>query len=122
MTIVLFINAMDAKEKLVLKFFNRVIKYIKSDNIEDLTDFEEIDRRYLIDNEIREIIDEMHDDLRKKIPEMSSTYYRRNSVKEFNLVYMRGLCKAIGKKFVVNDIRIVRKRILKVYHMYSIRE
>jgi hypothetical protein len=108
------------KNKIALKFFNRVLDELDMDEIDELTEFKNVDRKLLVKPGIREIIDEMHSEISKKVVEMKMTYYRRNSVKEFNLVYIRGLCTALGKRISIKTKKIVKKRVLTLQYYYSI--
>jgi hypothetical protein len=105
--------------KLVLKFFNRVLDELDIDEIEDLKDFKNIDRTKLITSEIREIIEDMHSEL-KVILEAKMAYYKRNKVSEFNLVYMRALCKSIDMRFASKSKNKLKNNVMKTYALYSI--
>jgi hypothetical protein len=106
--------------KLVLKFFNRVLDELDMDEIDDLRDFKNIDRKLLIKPEIREIIEDMHSDIKDNICDAKVVYYKRNNVKEFNLVYMRALCKGIGMRFTAKRVNKMKNYLMSVSYLYYI--
>jgi hypothetical protein len=107
-------------KKIALEFFNRVLCELDMNEIKYLKDFKDIDRKKLIEPEIREIIDEMHPRIKKLNDEARLAYYKRETSKEFNLVYMRALCKGIGMKFSTWRKNVLRKGILTTHTYYSV--
>jgi hypothetical protein len=107
-------------EKLVLKFFNKVLKLIEMDEIKTLTDFKDVDRKKLINPKINDIIEEMHPKFKELLENVKKTYYKKEITKEFNLVYMRALCKGIDMKFSVRKITRSKNSYLTTYSLYSI--
>jgi hypothetical protein len=109
-------------EKLVLKFFNRTLKVLEMNEIKKLTDFKDIDRKKLINPKINEIIEDMHPKFKKLLKNVKLVYYRKDSSKEFNIVYMRALCKGINMKLSIRRITVSKNSHLSSCSLYSIIE
>jgi len=116
------IDKSTSKYKILLKFINKILVNIDKDEIDDLTDFKNIDRLDIIKPKNKEILDKMAHRLYKYFAKKSNFYRKTPSIV---LIIIRGLCKQIGLRFVSKQRetgeRINNKYYRRTHMFYSIK-
>lgn len=84
----------DDKYKLALKFVNVILKNIGRDEVNDLTEFKNVDREDIIKDVNKVSLDAMANELFDKFNKKKCGYYRKTDAIVLNC--LRGMMKEIG--------------------------
>ena len=113
------------KYKVALKFINKILENIKKDQIDDLTDFKNIDRLDIIKPENKIVLEEMESEIFKHFSKIKCGYYRKSEAGDnYTINCLRGMIKIIGLK--LNFIQkeqvetIDNKKYKRTHLIYSI--
>lgn len=82
------------KYKILLKYVNGILKNMNKNEIDDLTDFKDIDRLYIIKDENIKLLNSLAPELFKYFNKDKCGFYRKT--KNIALNVLRGMCKEIG--------------------------
>jgi len=107
------------KYQFALKFVNKLLKNMKKSEINDLTDFKDIDRDDIITEKNTEMLTKMENELYMYFDKTLCGYYRKTDT--YVLTTLRAITKTLGLKlnYVHKDITIsVNHR--KKFIFYSI--
>ena len=116
------IDKTSSKYIIALKFVNNILKNLDKSEINDLTDFKDIDREDIIKTENKELVETMQSELFKKgnFDKGKCGFYRRSQVKTYILTLLRYICLDLGFKFTYTEKRIQKNTIAKSYYHYNI--
>lgn len=89
----------DSKYKTALKLINKILINIDKDQIDDLTNFIDIDRNLIISDKNKNELVKMEKELFKHFDKKKFGWYSRSSVKNYILSFLRHMCNDIGLKF-----------------------
>ena len=112
------------KYKLVLNIINKLLENLGKDTIDDLTQFNKIDREDIILEKNKKILDDYQDEILKHFEKNEIGYYRKNKNKNYILTFLRHACDVIGLKFGYIQTQcpetILDKKFRRTHFLYSI--
>ena len=107
------------KYKLALQLVNKILINIAQSQIDDLTDFRDIDREDIIKDVNNEALKSMQTELFKVFDKQKCGFYRKGDCMVLN--WLRGICKDLGLAFVNRKVtKVVHSKIYSHY-LYSIK-
>jgi len=115
------------KQKLALIFFNKMLETINADKhvpINDLTEFKDINRDFIIGENCLNVFDDMLPDILKVYTKCEIRNFDRKKTKNYILTICRILCAHIGYKFEFmqkdSNFVIDGNKYRKAIYLYSI--
>lgn len=109
------------KYKIALKFVNKILKNLKMNQIDDLTQFKNIDREYIISDINKKTLTDMEKEIYKYFDKRTCGWYNRKYIENYILTFMRKICSELGYEFKWKQKNIQRKSINKTHVFYSIK-
>ena len=106
------------KYKLLLKYVNGILKNMNKDEIDDLIDFQNIDRTYIIKKENIDLLNKLAPDLFKCFNKDKCGYYRKT--KNIALNCLRGMCKEIGLTLKYKTRNVLKDHYMETFSQYHI--
>lgn len=85
---------------IVLKIINKILENIGKNPIDDLINFTNIDRIYIIKNENNQFLYDQEKEIFKIFDRAKCGWYRRKTTKNFILTFLRYICDEIGLEFI----------------------
>ena len=110
------------KYKVALKFVNKILVNLEKDEIDDLTDFKDIDREDIIKDVNKKALDDMEKEILKHFEKKECSWYRRNETSHYILTFLRKVCSILGfsfsyyKKDITENINGKNYRKTHVYY------
>lgn len=112
------IDKTSQKYKLLLELINGILKNLNKDQVNDLTDFKNINRLDIIRKDNVILLEEMTNKLFKEFDKSNVGYYRKGQ--NWVLNCLRGMCKNIGLKLQkTQKAKSIKSRIVTQF-FYSI--
>ena len=105
--------------KMALKLVNAILKNLNKDQIDDLTDFKDIDREDIIKDDNKKLLKEMEGELFPLFNKVKCGYYRKSDNSVLNC--LRGMCREIGLKMTYWERNIQKNSQVKTHTYYSIK-
>jgi len=109
------------KYKIALKFINKILINLKKDELDDLTNFKNIDRENIILDINKKTLNDMEKEIFKYFDKAKCGYYRRNDTKHYILTFLRCICNDLNLSFSYykKDItEIVNNKNYRKTHVY----
>ena len=108
------------KYKIALKFINQILQNIGKTQITDMTEFKRISRDDIIKDINKKTFELMESELFKYFDKRTCGWYRRKTIKDSILPFIRGMCKELGYllKYVSGSIQ--KNNYTKTHQLYSI--
>lgn len=89
----------DDKQKIVLKFLNKILVNIGKEEIEDLTDFKDIKREDLLKQKNIDLIETMEKEIFKCFKKGQIDYHRKKTLKTYLLTLIKRMVSHCGFEF-----------------------
>ncbi|ARF08062.1 hypothetical protein Catovirus_1_112 [Catovirus CTV1] len=105
---------------ILLKLINSILTNLKMNNVDDLTEFKNVDRDDIIKEENINTYNKMEKDLFKYFDKKKCQWYRRTQIKNYILSFIRAACEDIGLNFTYVTKNKTKNNIVKSYVYYSI--
>lgn len=116
----------DSKRVIALKFINKILTNIGKDQIDDLTDFIDIDRDLIIKDKNKAIVDEMESEITKHFDKKKIGYYNRTKVKTIIITYLKGMIDHLNlimeSREVENYVQVDGLKYRKTKILFTIKE
>ncbi len=106
------------KYKVLLEFVNGILKNIGKDEIDDLTKFVKIDRRDILKEENKVLLENMKDKLFEHFDKQKSGYYKKSQA--FVLNVLKGFCRQLGLKIICTRKQTSKNYKVKMIFYYTI--
>ncbi len=107
------------KYKILLKFINKILVNIDKDEINNLTQFVNVDRLDIIKPENKVILDEMAKELFIHFNKKKCSYYKKTNNIVTNCI--RGMCKEAGLTLVRQKKSVYEKLYTRAVYLYTIK-
>ena len=85
------------KYKVALKFVNKILVNLEKDEVDELTEFKNIDREDIIKEINKKSLKEMEDDIFKQFDKTKCNFYRQTDTVVLSV--LRGIMKQLGYDF-----------------------
>lgn len=108
------------KYKIALKFINNLLKNIGKKEINDLTEFKNINREDIIRPINVTMLENMMDVILKYYGKNEIGWYRKEIVKNYILAFIRCICRELNFKFTVKKRNKQTNCHIKLQNLYSI--
>ena len=110
------------KYKITLKFVNKLLAKMGENQIEDLTEFRNIDRLDIIKHENKIVLEEMEEEIFKHFNKVKCGYYRKDKSGDgYTLNCLRGMTKEVGLKLHKDRKDIYEGKFRRIGMIYSIK-
>jgi len=106
------------KKQIALKFVNRILRNLGRHEINELSEFKNINKLEITKNDNITIVSDLENEIYKTFGKHECGYYRRSLTCKHLITMLRGMCKNLGYKFL-GKRRFDTKRNV-TYHIYSI--
>lgn len=107
------------KYKLLLKFINSILINIGKSQVDDLTEFKDIDREDIIKDVNKQTLNAMEKELFKTFDKKKCGYYRKTDSIVLNC--LRGMCKEVGLDLFNRKLSRTLKCKVSSHYLYTIR-
>lgn len=114
----------DGKYQVTLKFLNKILANLGKEEINDITEFKNIDRLDIISDINKDIFDDMKDEILEHFEKTSINYYQRSAVTSYSLTLLKKMVPQIGyvaistKKDITERVNNIAYR--RTHYFYSI--
>jgi hypothetical protein len=114
------INKDTEKYRVVLKFVKSILSNIGKENIEELTQFVNIERESINSDENVALLKAMENEFFPLFTKTKSTYYKKGKNPVLN--FLKEILKDIGYKMCSRDYKKQQNRIVKCTTLYTIKQ
>lgn len=112
------------KYKLLLEYVNKILKNVDAekykDDIDDLTDFKNIDRNQIVSEENTKIFEDMTEVFCEVFNKDKCGFYRNKNSPNKALNCLRGMVKEIGHEFPRKKYNVSKDKYFRSAYCYSI--
>lgn len=108
------------KYNVLLKLLNRILVNIGRQEINDIIEFKNVDRKDLLKEENNKIIEEMEEEIHKYYCKYNLKYGHKSQIKHYILTLIKAMCEDIYFQFKSKSVKVKKNNKVLVNAIYDI--